>query len=364
MDIAWGDADGDGDLDLACCTAKGPNRIFFQGPGGLATSAGWTSSDNNNQNGNTLAWRDIDGDGDQDLGVTDNNQLSGGQGRFKVYRSNNGNLATTPYWSDSGGMVSAIAFADLQLDGFHDVIGGIWWGGTRIYLNDGGSIPANQNWTSAKASVVEALFFADLDNKAQRTTDASLPLNGGRVYSIGPAPLQSVDGVRVDGVILPRSAWSADLEDGWLALDRTPQSSLELRYSWSEELDMGVTNWDQSVGNLVFHRRPRVDLTATPTGSTSLAPGGTLVFDLDLESTTNRAENPLVAVVAVLPIGGYRVLSAGPQALSPFQSRTVPYSFPVPLNLPPGYLGSYTLTAAVVEGGVAVEESSFGFTIL
>ncbi len=363
MDVAWGDADGDGDLDLAFCTAKGPNRIYFQGPGGLAATAGWVSTDNNNQNGNTLAWRDLDGDGDQDLGVTDNNQLSGGLGRFKVYRSNNGNLATTPYWNDYGGMVSAIAFADLQLDGFHDVIGGIWWGGTRVYLNDGGSIPSNQNWTSAKSSVVEALFFGDLDNLALRTADLSLSPNGGRCYSLPVAPIRAVERVIVDGVTLPQSAWSADAEDGWLALDRTPLNDLEVRYSWSEELDLGVTNWDQSVGNLVFLRRPRVDLSATPVGSTTLAPGDTLSFDLELESTTNRSENPRVAIVVFPPQGSYRLLDLSFQALTPFQTRTVPYSFSVPPNLPPGYFGSYTLTAAVVEGSNPVEQSSFGFTI-
>lgn len=363
MDVAWGDADGDGDLDLAFCTAKGPNRIYFQGPGGLAATAGWVSTDNNSQNGNSLAWRDIDGDGDQDLGVTDNNQLSGGLGLFKIYRNGGSGLATAPFWTDYGGMVSAIAFGDLLLDGHHDVIGGIWWGGTRIYLNDAGSIPATQNWTSAKASVVEALFLGDLDGKALRTRDESHAGNGGRVYALDHVPAHAVLGVAVDGVILPRSAWSADLEDGWVALDRTPAASVVVRYRWSEELDLGVTNWDQSIGNLVFQRRPRVDLTATPTGPTTLAPGDTLSFDLRLESTTNRLENPLIAIVALPPAGGYRLLQAGRQALNPFQVRTVPYSFLVPPNLPPGYWGNYTLTAAVIESGLPVEEDSFGFVV-
>ncbi|RMH04723.1 MAG: VCBS repeat-containing protein [Planctomycetota bacterium] len=363
MDVAWGDADGDGDLDLAVCGARGPNQVFFQGPGGLAATPGWTSTDNNNQNGNSLAWRDLDGDGDQDLGVTDNNQLGGGQGVFKIYRNLGTGLATTPYWSDYGGMVSAIAFADLHLDGFADVAGGIWWGGTRIYPNDGGAIPAAPAWTSAKASVVEALFFGDLDNRALRTADLVLPPNGGRLFTPGPAPLHEVIGVQADGVVLPPNAWSADLEDGWIALDRTPQNQVVVRCTWSEELDLGVTNWDQSIGNLVFHRRPRVDLTATPTGPTTLGAGGTLAFDLDLESTTNRPEDPLIAIAAVPAAGNLRLLDLGRWPLTPFQHRTVPFAFPVPSSLPPGALGPWTLAAAVIEAGVPVEETSFPFTL-
>ena len=151
LDVTFGDVDRDGDLDLAFATAGGPTRVFFQGPAGISTTAGWSSTDNNNQNGNSATWADVDNDGYLELAITDNEQL-GGSGVFKIYDNVGGVLDTTPYWSDYGGRmlnppvmgnpgyVSAIAFADVNLDGATDLAGGIWWDGVWIYLNDGGGL--------------------------------------------------------------------------------------------------------------------------------------------------------------------------------------------------------------------------------
>jgi hypothetical protein len=253
LDVAFGDADGDGDLDLAFATAKGPTRVFYQGPGGLATTPGWEATDNTNQNGNTICWKDADGDGHRELFVSDNDQLSGGSGDFKMYDNVGGALATTPAWTDFGGYVSAMALADVDLDGAPDLVGGLWFGGSQIYLNVGGSFPSSPDWAATVNGTVEALFFGDLDGDGLRYAIAEThPTNGGKTYYLQHAPAHEVLTVLVDGLPLPSSSWCLDLEDGWICLDRVPLVDLVVTYRWSQSLDLGVTNWDGGIGNQVF----------------------------------------------------------------------------------------------------------------
>ena len=79
-DLAWGDADGDGDLDLATANATDaafePNRIFENVNGQLKAVAAWATADSGAATGllrqsQAVAWGDVDGDGDLDLAYAD-----------------------------------------------------------------------------------------------------------------------------------------------------------------------------------------------------------------------------------------------------------------------------------------------------
>ena len=304
LDVAFGDADGDGDLDLAFATSLGPTRVFYQGPGGISTTPGFTATDNPNQNGNTLAWADVDADGFLELAVSDNSQLTGGAGTFKIYDNVGGSLATTPFWSDFVGFSSAVAFADLKRDGAPDLVGGIWFGGTHVYLNNAGSFPTTENWQSAKNSTVEVLVFADVDRNGLISVlgETHLP-NGGRTYYLDHAPVHSLASVTVDGVVLSTTNYSLDLEDGWLALDRTPAVSVVVDYEYSESLDLGVTNWDQSIGNQVYLRR-QVPVTSFRTDAGSANPLGYAADEMVIGRIWNASvDNSLVGNTMAAVIG-------------------------------------------------------------
>jgi hypothetical protein len=267
LDVAFGDADGDGDLDLAFATAKGPTRVFLQGPGGFATTPGWTATDNTNQNGNTILWKDADGDGYLELFVSDNDQLGGGSGDFKMYDNVAGVLATTPAWTDFGGYVSGLALADVDLDGAPDLVGGLWFGGSQLYLNTGTGFGSTPDWYSTVNSTVEALVFGDVDGDGLvLELGEGHATHGGRVYYLDHAPAHEVKLVTVDGVPLAPTEYCVDLEDGWIALDRVPLVGVVVRYRWSRSLDLGVTNWDGGIGNQIFRHYPVPPLPPGPDG--------------------------------------------------------------------------------------------------
>jgi hypothetical protein len=365
MDVAFGDVDGDGDLDLAFCTAGRENTIYYQVNGTIQSSVGWSSSDNGNPNGNSCTFHDVDADGDLDFCVSDNDQLSGGRGYFKIYRNNGSGLATTPYWSDYQGYVSAVAFADLHLDGYPELAGGSWWGGTEIYANQNGSFPNNPNWDSAENSVVEALFFGDLDGNGYiNETEQNFSTNGtNQLFYLGHAPVQQLHSVTADGGRLSPADYCIDMESGWLSLVSAPSASLVVDYTWSESLDMGVTNWDTSVGNLVFLRDPLVDAEVTPPLQNVFSPGDRVDYTGHWTSTTNRIENIMVAMAAFPPAGPMRLLDLHSENLSPFSTLDIPYSVTIPVNLPGGFYGITTVAVATVVKGEVKDRAEFDITI-
>lgn len=371
MDVSFGDANADGYLDLAFATAKGPTRVFFFDPsmGMPSNFAGFTATDNNNQNGNTCTWLDLDGDGFLELGVSDNDQLSGGSGTFKVYGNNAGTLTPTPVWSDFGGYTSSFAAADLMRDGYPEIAGGLWWGGAWVYDNPNGTPSSNRDWESAKNSVSEAIFFGDLDGRGLRTETFAIAANGGTTFHLPESPIQEILSVRADGVLLNLSEYCADPAAGWVALDRIPSIGVQIEALWSDELDMGMTNWDSSVGNQVWYRQSLIEVAVTPTGSTNLNPGDALSLQIDFASTANASQSAAVAVVAYPPNGGpYRIVESYGLNLGAFASRVETPSYPIPSNVPPALRGNWELLVAVFRGAIGPNsissEARLGFTIL
>jgi len=140
---AWGDFDGDGDLDLAMTgltTAGLPTTHVYRNTGGTFTAVA----------GNflgvlagNLAWADYDGDGDLDLLVTGVTSTVAGVGvaSTRLYRNDGGTFTpiTTPF---PNCYLGGLAWADFDRDGLPDVvIAGTSENGplfASIFHNDGG----------------------------------------------------------------------------------------------------------------------------------------------------------------------------------------------------------------------------------
>ncbi len=109
--LVWGDADGDGDLDLAVANWNGgQNRLYVNAGDGTFTGEDQFGA----RDPNTMAWADVDDDGDLDLAVGNGDFMSADQNY--LYR-NDGGGTFTEMPAFGLGSTDSIAFADVDGDG-------------------------------------------------------------------------------------------------------------------------------------------------------------------------------------------------------------------------------------------------------
>ncbi len=168
--LAFADVDNDGDQDLFC-SGKDSNslrksELYLNNGSGifsLAANTTFPAVDNG-----SIAFADVDGDNDQDLILTGQNNLN--QFECALYKNNGSGSftldATTPF---TGVRYSSIAFADVDADTDMDVMitGDIVSAGQNIsnlYLNNGTgtfTLQPNSPFTAVEES---AIAFLDFDN--------------------------------------------------------------------------------------------------------------------------------------------------------------------------------------------------------
>ncbi len=372
MDVAFADADGDGWLDLGFAGAAGPNYYYRNLAGTLPTAATWTSSDGGSRhNGNTCAFADVDADGRLDLTVSDNSQL-GGRGTFRVYRNLGSSFSATPWWESQrfhNGYSSALAWCDFDRDGDHDLFGGGWWTQTAIYSNQSGALPTGPVWETSGTSVVEALFFADVNRDGLRTVTGEAKITGGgrRLFGFDHGPVQSLQRVVADGVSVAPNNYAFHRDGAWICLANVPAQSLVLDYTYSEAADLGVTNWDTSRGNYLYYRRPLVDHSLTPPTQVNYRGGEVVRWTETLENTAANPQAMTYHSVFDLPNGlgtlpfvlGSATLP-GAFATGPFQQ-----SLAIPLGLPPVLLGTFRYRVeSLGPDGTVMASGTFAFTVV
>lgn len=254
-DVSWADIDRDGDLDLIFGNERGPNHMYLNYGDSIGTALIWSSIDLS-QYANTIFVSDINNDGYFDLAVSDNRQL-GGSGRFKIYKNNNGTLETTPFWSSSINRYgSGITICDINSDGYNDLITGCWWDSCRIYINQNGNFLSSPQWSSSTSSVVEEMVCGDYDNDWLDTLNEHYNGDGIRkLFYLSKKPVQRLLKVVINNDTLTQNQFCYDLENGWISLRSTPQNGtlIKIIYVYSHDLDFAVSNWDNTIGNYIFN---------------------------------------------------------------------------------------------------------------
>ena len=175
--LAFGDVDGDGDLDLAagCYFSNGfppiddwENLIYRNDGGTLQTTPTWISTDQRHTA--DLRFGDVDGDGDQDLFAA-----NGGQGLDPsvIYLFGDGGIDEVPDWTaaDQTWTLGA-SFCDLDGNGTLDLVTANQGNSidpvrpVHAYFNTGGVLETSPSWSSADLAISNAVAVGDLDGSS------------------------------------------------------------------------------------------------------------------------------------------------------------------------------------------------------
>ncbi len=152
MDLAWGDVDGDGLLDLAAAR-QGRNLVFSNRTMVLSADS---LSITGNDKARSVAWGDVDGDGDLDLAL-------GGERFVRVYANQGGVLSQNPIWRAREALNNySLAWGDVDGDGDHDLITGNN-GPDLLFRNNQGRLDETPTWTSSLSAVTRSLAWGDVD---------------------------------------------------------------------------------------------------------------------------------------------------------------------------------------------------------
>jgi len=137
--IAWGDMDGDGDLDLAAGNNGQQNEVYANDGAGNFSAPIALESEVDAKETNSIAWGDMDRDGDLDLAVGNSDGDFARVGQNQVYANDGAGNFSAPVALESvidAQFTQSIAWGDMDGDGDLDLAVGNGES-NQVYANDG-----------------------------------------------------------------------------------------------------------------------------------------------------------------------------------------------------------------------------------
>ncbi|PAP78172.1 T9SS type A sorting domain-containing protein [Rubrivirga marina] len=192
--LAWGDYDGDGDLDLVVAgLGDGVDNAIsevYRNDGGVLVRDDAASAALRPAAGAALAWADVDGDGDLDLVVTGRDDA--GQPFGTVYRNGPANSGAAPV-ADAGAdqvtMCDNLDYGLVQLDGSgsSDPDGG-WL--TYVWSEGGTELATGRSPEVQLSCGTHTLTLTVTDPSGQTATDeVEVTLTPALVLTLRPVPV-------------------------------------------------------------------------------------------------------------------------------------------------------------------------------
>ncbi len=253
--MAWGDYDGDGDLDLAtgCYFSNSfppindyENIIYRNDNGTLTTTAAWISADEKSTT--DIKWVDINNDGKPEL------LSANGDGSFVptvMYFNGASGLATSPGWSISPiAWTVGAGFADIDGDGDQDLALANQ-GNTvdpmkpiTIYYNNNGVLSTTHDWASSDMMISNNVAFNDINKSSLvKVSGMQFIVQSRSAFHLPYYPVYSIDTVKVNGNIV--SNYCYDPASGWISIGGAPSSGsvVSVSYTYMNKCDMAVSKW-------------------------------------------------------------------------------------------------------------------------
>ncbi|ALO14410.1 hypothetical protein L21SP5_00738 [Salinivirga cyanobacteriivorans] len=311
---ALGDADNDGDLDIAATGGESYNsifdhgRIFINQDGSFNDSATWKTNDTAcsydvdfadfNQDGfmdivygsngfnskiyltdstgaiNKIhAWENSENDllvNSLDVGFIDensypdvvftNNNQEGGDGKMKIYLFGEGTLppnSLASWESNQWNYQSGVYLYDINNDNKLDLISGGWWESLRIYYGVDSGFSAMPDYTFTRESVVEAILMADLGKEQiiHVTDTIVVSQDSVSVLYMSKKPVEQLLTVEHNSTVLDYNDYCFVPGKNWISTKiNIPQNdTIIIHYTHSPYADMVVSNWD--VKNFIFYNQ-------------------------------------------------------------------------------------------------------------
>jgi hypothetical protein len=192
LGISAADIDNDNDQDIYLCYLNSNNKLLLnRGNGYFRNVSGQKNRASGNYNrANAAAFADVDSDGDLDLFVTSE------EGSNKLFENNGTGhftdiTATSGLVSAGGGMCAS--FADVNNDGRPDLCVSFWYPSNKLYINESAGnrivfrdATGSTGLAKAMPAKSNAVAFADVNNDgftdlfiANRNTGSRFYLNNG-----------------------------------------------------------------------------------------------------------------------------------------------------------------------------------------
>lgn len=258
LDVEFGDFNRDGRMDVIFVCEGTPNMIYLADENHIIDPfPDWQSAENLTYINSV----DVGYANNQAIVVMTENSQLGGNGKVRMYHFSDPLPATSmaAWYSNPFGYGSGILLNDVNLDGEVDLIYGGWWLPVKVALGSGNGFELTTSYTSSTSSVVEAILLADLGRQDEILAEESFTIDENQHNShliiLGNQVVEGISQVRLNENILLPGEYCHVPGKPWLSIGLPLQHGdlVEVDYLHSPFPDMVITNWDSNKGNYIFY---------------------------------------------------------------------------------------------------------------